>query len=178
VTTTPLSTAQQVLLVILRTAVGWHFLYEGLYKLTTPAWSRAGLPLDHWSAAGYLRAASGPLSGLFHTLASPPWVQTVDMAVAAGLVLVGLSLVLGLFTQAGALGALGLLTLFYLSAIPTSGVHQPGGEGAYLIVNKNVVEAAAVAVVFAFRTGRIAGLDLLLRGGRPAPEMPVEVVTS
>ena len=176
--TTALSPAQQVLLVILRMVVGWHFLYEGLYKLASPAWSRAGLPLDHWSAAGYLKAASGPLSGLFHALAAPPWVKTVDTAVTVGLVLVGLSLVLGLFTQAGALGALLLLAVFYLSAIPTSGVHQPGGEGAYLIVNKNVVEAAAVAVLLSFRTGRIAGLDVLLHRGRRAPEAAGEVAAS
>jgi thiosulfate dehydrogenase (quinone) large subunit len=172
-----LSPAQQFLLVVLRMAVGWHFLYEGLYKLLSPAWSRAGLPLAHWSAASYLKASAGPLSSLFQALASPPWVKAVDTAVAVSLVLVGLSLILGLFTQLGALGALVLLALFYLSAIPTTGVHQPGAEGAYLIVNKNVVEAAAVAVLLSFRTGRIAGLDLLLSGRRTA-EPSVEVVPS
>ena len=45
------------------------------------------------------------------------------------------------------------LTLFYLSAIPTTGAPQPGAEGAYLIVSKNLIELAAVLVVFAFRTG-------------------------
>jgi hypothetical protein len=43
---------------------------------------------------------------------------------------------------------------------------QPGSEGAYLLVSKNLVEAAAVLLVFSFRTGRIAGLDLLLAGRR------------
>ena len=63
------------------------------------------------------------------------------------------------------MGALGLLALFYVSAIPTSGLPEPHAEGAYLFVNKNLIEAAAVFVVFAFRTGRIAGLDLLRRPG-------------
>ncbi len=68
------------------------------------------------------------------------------------------------------MGALGLLTLFYLAAIPTSGLHEPHAEGAYLLVNKHLVEAAAVFVLLAFRTGRIAGLDLLRRRRRaPAP---------
>ncbi len=57
-------------------------------------------------------------------------------------------------------------------AIPTSGVHQPGAEGAYLLVNKNLVEAAAVLVLLGFDTGRIAGLDLLR--GRRAPT-PVHI---
>jgi hypothetical protein len=33
-------------------------------------------------------------------------------------------------------------------------------------VNKNLIEAVAVAVIFTFRTGRIAGLDVLR--GRPS----------
>jgi len=68
-------------------------------------------------------------------------------------------------------GALALLALFYLSWLPTRGVYEPGAEGNYLLVNKNLVEAAAVAVVFVFRTGRIAGLDLL-RGRERAGEAP------
>lgn len=156
-----LSTTQQVALVVLRTLVGWHFLYEGLYKLVWPAWSRAGAPLAHWSSAGYLRGASGPLAGAFHALASSPLLPYVDKAMPVALVVVGLLLMLGLFTRLACLGALALLALFYVSAIPTAGVPQPGAEGAYLLVNKNLIEAAAVFVVLTFRSERVAGLDLL-----------------
>jgi len=161
---------QQVALVLLRTLVGWHFLYEGLYKLWAPAWSREGVPLAHWSAAGYLRgAASGPLADLFRWLGTSGLMPVIDRLMPIALVLVGLSLVLGLFTRLGAWGALGLLTIFYLSSIPTSGVHQAGAEGAYLLVNKNLVEAAAVLVLLGFDTGRIAGLDLLRERRSPMP---------
>src|SRR5512143_2321665 len=148
-----LSGFQQAALVVLRTLVGWHFLYEGYYKALAPAWSRAGQPLGLWSSRGYLRAATGPFADVFHKLADASWLDKVDLLVVIGLVLVGLSLMLGLYTQAGCVGALGLLALFYLSAIPLSGSMQPGGEGAYLIVNKNLVEAAAVVALYAFRTG-------------------------
>jgi thiosulfate dehydrogenase [quinone] large subunit len=156
-----LTTAQQVALVVLRTLVGWHFLYEGLYKLWAPAWSRAGAPLAPWSSAGYLRGASGPLAGLFHAVAGSPVLPYVDGAMPVALAVVGLLLMLGLFTRAACIGALSLLALFYVSAIPTAGVVQHGAEGAYLLVNKNLVEAAAVAVLLTFHTGRMAGLDLL-----------------
>jgi thiosulfate dehydrogenase (quinone) large subunit len=156
-----LSGAQQVSLVVLRTLIGWHFLYEGYFKLWRPAWSRGGGPLPDWSSVGYLRAASGPLAGLAHSLAASSWVNTIDVVVAVALLLVGLSLMLGLFTDAGCLGALALLTIFYLSQVPTRGLHDPGSEGAYLFVNKNLIEAAAVLVLLVFGTGRIAGLDHL-----------------
>ena len=164
---TGLSRGQQIGLVLLRTLVGWHFLYEGYFKLLRPAWSRDGSPLAAWSSAGYLRAANGPFAALFHRLADSSWIGSVDTAVAAALILVGLSLMLGIFTQGGCAGGLALLALFYLSQVPVAGVPQPQTEGAYLFVNKNLIEAGALLVVLVFRTGRIAGLDRLRHPQRP-----------
>jgi thiosulfate dehydrogenase [quinone] large subunit len=140
----------RVALVILRVLIGWHFLYEGYFKLLRPAWGRNGAPLEAWSAAGYLRAATGPFADLFHSLGNAPWIETLDVAIAVALVLIGLSLMLGVFVRIGCLGAFTLLLLFYVSAIPLSGLPEPRSEGAYLLVNKNLIEAAAVLVVFLF----------------------------
>jgi thiosulfate dehydrogenase [quinone] large subunit len=163
---------QQTALIVLRTLIGWHFLYEGFVKMLWPAWSRAGVPLSRFSSAGYLRSSSGPFSDFFRALADVRWLPWLDVLMAWSLLLVGLGLLLGLFTQLACAGALVLLALFYVSWLPTRGVYEPGAEGNYLLVNKNLIEAAAVAVVFFFRTGRIAGLDLLRareRAGRPGP---------
>ena len=165
-----LSRMQQVALVFLRTMVGWHFLYEGFYKAMLPGWSSDGSPMARWSSAPYLKAATGPFADVFHGLAASPWLEKLDLLIVGALLFVGLSLMLGLFTQAGCVGAILLLTMFYLAQIPTRGLHETGSEGAYLFVNKNLIEAAAVFAVFAFRTGRIAGLDRLRRG--PARERP------
>ena len=154
-----MSRVQSVLLVALRTLIGWHFLYEGYFKLITPGWGPDGLPVSAWSSSGYLRAATGPFASLFHTIGASPWIGVVDQVVAVGLAAVGLGLMLGFFTQVASAGGIALLTLFYLSAVPTGGLPEARMEGAYLIVNKNLIELAALAVVFAFRTGHIAGLD-------------------
>ena len=164
---------QRLALVLLRTAIGWHFLYEGYYKLMLPGWSRDGGLLPRWSAAGYLKAASGPLAGVFHAIAASAAAVWIDRLIPIALVAVGLSLMLGLLTELGCWGALGLLTLFYLAAIPTAGAPQPGAEGAYLLVNKNLIEAAAVVVLLSFRTGTLAGLDLL-RSARAERRVPPE----
>jgi thiosulfate dehydrogenase [quinone] large subunit len=174
---TTLTRAQQVSLIVLRTLIGWHFLYEGYFKLWRPAWSRDGAPLAAWSSAGYLRAASGPFASLFHRLADASWLHGADIAIAVALVLVGLSLMLGLFTQAGCAGGIALLVLFYLAQIPTAGVQQPGAEGAYLFVSKTLVETCAVLVLFFFRTGRIAGLDRLRHEPRARVERPQEAAS-
>lgn len=157
-----LSTTQQIVLIALRTLIGWHFLYEGYYKLMVPAWSSDGVPLAPWTSAGYIRAASGPVARLFQRMVDAGWTPWIDNAVKIGLLLAGVSLMLGLFTRTGCWAALLLLAMFYLSAIPFAGVPQAGAEGAYLIVNKTLIEAAAVCAVLGFDTGRIAGLDRLL----------------
>lgn len=161
---------QQLALILLRTVIGWHFLWEGFVKLWWPSWSRGGWPLPHWTSSGYLATATGPFADFLHALAASRWLPALDVLVAVALLLAGLSLMLGLFTQSGATVALVLLAMFYVSAIPTSGVSEPGAEGSYLYVNKNLVEAAAVIVLLVFRTGRFAGLDLLIgRRGSAAP---------
>jgi thiosulfate dehydrogenase [quinone] large subunit len=166
-------------LVLLRLVVGWHFVYEGYYKLLVPGWSRTGAPLAAWSASGYLKSATGPFAGFFHSLGSMHGTLfafggvdvtmsgVVDVLVPLGLFCAGVSLMLGLFTQIGAWVAFLFLTLFYIAYIPTGGVPVPNAEGTYLIVNKTLVELAAVGVLIAFRTGELAGLDLLRTRQRP-----------
>jgi thiosulfate dehydrogenase [quinone] large subunit len=168
-----LDRTQQVALVVLRTLIGWHFAYEGFVKLFWPAWSRDGVPLARFSSVGYLRSATGPLAEVFRGLADWNGLPWLDHLVAWSLLLVGLGLMLGLFTQLACTGGLVLLALFYVSWLPTRGVYEPGAEGNYLLVNKNLIEGAAVAVVLVFRTGRIAGLDLLRVGERARPAAPV-----
>ena len=162
-TTHRLSSLQQLALIMLRTLIGWHFLYEAYYKITSPAWSPAGPPLAHWTSAGYLKGASGPLAALFQRMVNAGWTPWIDRTVKISLLMIGLCLLLGLFTRIGAWAALFLLSLFYLLYVPTVGVPQPNAEGTYLVVNKTLIEAAAVVVLLAFNTGKIAGLDMLFR---------------
>lgn len=156
-----LTPLQQTSLVVLRTLIGWHFLYEGYFKWSLPAWSSDGKPLGAFSAAGYIKAADGPLSGLAQSALNSGLLPWINGLVIFGLLAVGISLMLGLFTQLGCVGGLLLLAMFYFTAIPTSGLPQPGAEGSYLLINKTLIELVAVLALFSFKTGYIAGLDRL-----------------
>ena len=166
---------QQFWLVTLRTVIGWHFAYEGVYKLMLPGWSRTGQLITEWSAAGYLKVATGPAAPIFHRIAeNAGLMHAVDLMVPIGLMLIGLSLMLGLLTQLGCVGATTFLALFYLSQPPFMGMPQTGAEGTYLIVSKNLIELVAVMTIMAFRTGAIAGLDQLwISRGLVGPTAPV-----
>src|SRR5437867_2916704 len=113
-TTNRLSSFQQFALVALRSVIGWHFLYEAYYKITSPAWSPAGGPLAPWTSAGYLKGASGPLAKVFQRMGNAGWTPWIDRSVKFALLLIGLSLLLGLFSRFGAAAALFFLSLFYL----------------------------------------------------------------
>ena len=79
-----LTRTQQTALVLLRTLIGWHFLYEGLVKLVWPAWTRAGVPFGRFSSAGYLRSSTGPFADLFRALADVSWLPWLDLLMAWG----------------------------------------------------------------------------------------------
>jgi thiosulfate dehydrogenase [quinone] large subunit len=151
-----LSGPQLATIVVLRVLIGWHFLYEGLSKLANPA----------WSAAGYLRQSRGPFAGLFRSLAADPSVlANVNFLNKWGLTLIGLGLIVGCFTRAAAASGILVVLLFYLCNPPFVGYYYSiPAEGSYLIVNKNLVEVAALAVVFTTGTGRVLGLDRLVDG--------------
>ncbi len=55
-----------ILLVLLRISIGWHLMYEGLWKLSTLKTS------NPWSAEGYLKNATGPLRSTFRAMTGDP----------------------------------------------------------------------------------------------------------
>jgi len=55
---------------------------------------------------------------------------------------------------------MGFVLLYYLFAPPFLGLeYSRPGEGSYIIVNKNLIEACALWVLYAFPTGHVIGLD-------------------
>ena len=150
----PPSAAGVFALVALRMLVGWHFLYEGLVKLLDP----------YWTAADYLAGTRGLGSGLFHWLvADPSRLAAVDALNRWGLVLIGAGLIAGLLTRPAAVAGIVVLGFYYLAypPLPASSSLLPS-EGSYLIVNKVLIELAALAVLLALPTGRLVGLDRLV----------------
>lgn len=68
-----ISFAACLFLVLLRVAIGWQFLYEGIWKLNTQNTSRP------WTAEGYLANARGPFRDLFRNkLDDPDGLKKLD----------------------------------------------------------------------------------------------------
>lgn len=147
-------------LVTLRLLIGWHFFYEGLAKLVSP----------YWTSAEYVNQASWLFSGLFQDIAaSPTAVTVVDALNVWGLMAIGLGLIVGLFTRTATGAGIVVLLLYYIVAPPFVGLtYAMPAEGSYLVVNKVLIEAAALLVLLAFPTGHLVGLDGLVFRKRQA----------
>lgn len=140
---------------MLRIAIGWHFLYEGLVKFSNPT----------WTSVGYLSHANWIFSNFFHQLAnSIQLIQLVDFLNMSGLVLIGFGLLLGIAIRWSAVFGITLLILYYIVNPSLIGekFNSVSSEGSYLIVNKNIIEAFALVLVYVYPTRLQVGLHLIL----------------
>ncbi len=151
-------------LAILRIAIGWHFLFEGISKLFTPG----------WTSADYLFLSNWIFAGFFHWIAGNAGILTaVDFMVTWGLILIGLGLFLGLLDRIASIAGMTLIILFWLANPPLTALDfGVPHEGNYLIVDKNLVEFFALLVLCLFPTGRYLGLDHLIYRKKP-DQIPV-----
>jgi len=158
------SRLQVTALVALRFAIGWHFFYEGVSKAVNA----------YWTSAGYLDQSQGFLSEWFVDLASNPGTLAfVDFLNVWGLILVGLGLMLGGLTRTATFFGIIMLALYYLATPPWPGfVYSIPAEGAYMIINKTLIELCALFVTLFFPTGHIIGLDRLVRLARTRGSVP------
>ncbi len=145
------SNPQLFWLVILRVAIGWHFLYEGLVKLSNP----------NWTSFGYLMDSKGLFEGMFHALAQNESVlSTVDFMNVGGLIAIGLSLILGLFSRPAIIAGIVLLAFYYLSHLPFIDLkYALPPNGSFFIVDKTLIELFALAVLYVFPSSLEIGID-------------------
>lgn len=152
------SIKQITMLTLLRVAIGWHFLYEGLYKL-----------LNHgWSATSFLQNSTGPFASVFKEWTkSASTMSTIDALNIWGLILIGTCLFLGLFEKPAKVLGVILLSLYYLTYPPFSSmVANLHVDGNFWIVDRNLIEILALLVLMVFPTSHYTGVDRLVVNSR------------
>jgi uncharacterized membrane protein YphA (DoxX/SURF4 family) len=123
-------------LTLLRMLIGWHFLYEGLWKLIQPG---------GWSAMGFLKTSQWFAAPLFHHIAeTPSLLRLCDQMNMWGLTLIGLGLFFGVLVRPAAFFGCLLLAFYYVAQPPFLSLTA---EGHYLWIDRNAVEAAALLAV-------------------------------
>ncbi|HNW57604.1 MAG TPA: DoxX family protein, partial [Bacteroidales bacterium] len=150
----------QVFIAVLRIAIGWQFLYEGMVKLLNPL----------WTARPFLEGSRWIFGDLFRWMISgETGMNIINAANAYGLTLIGIALILGIFTKLASWSGVTLLLMYYLAYPPFGGFSYGfPSEGSYLIVNKNLVELFALIILAMTNSGLYFGLDRLIKSKREA----------
>lgn len=139
-----MTTWQKTTLFLLRLALGWLFFYAGITKIMNP----------EWSAAGYLQGAQ-TFAGFYHWLAQPTILPIVNFLNEWGALILGLSLLLGLFVRLSTLFGALLMLLYYLPILEFPYVGHNG-----FIVDEHMVYALALLVLGSLHAGRVWGLEI------------------
>jgi uncharacterized membrane protein YphA (DoxX/SURF4 family) len=142
------------LLTSLRILIGWHFLYEGIIKLASPA----------WSAGPYMLESTWIFSGLFKAAATNHSLLTVvDFLNIWGLIFIGAGLMTGLFTRFASWAGAALLFLYYIARPPFVGIMDGNAmEGNYIWVNKNLIELLVLVLIARIPPSWMFGTDNLI----------------
>lgn len=126
---------------LLRLTMGWIFLWSGIDKLVTD-----------FTASGFLvNATQGPLGGWFQSLgANQAALDVIDPLVVWGQILIGVTLVFGIFTRAGLFWAAAMMMMFYLAQFPPA--NNP-------FMDEHLVYIIIFGLLGALGAGRILGVD-------------------
>ena len=139
---------QRFTLALLRIGLGVIYLYAGITKLVDPS----------WSAAGYIKNAK-TFATFYMWLATPEVLPVVNFLNTWGLMLVGLSLVVGLFVRLSSFFGIMLMVLYYfpILAFPYVGAHS-------WLVDEHITYSLLLLLFIATAAGRYYGLDAWCAG--------------
>jgi uncharacterized membrane protein YphA (DoxX/SURF4 family) len=148
--------APRILVTILRMAIGWHFLYEGISKVF----------IKDWTSYSYLANTNSFLSGFYHWLAaSESLIKLIDFLNIYGLILIGLALFTGLLIRLAAISGVILLSLYYFAYPPFGVTLFRPGAGHLFIVDIIFLEGIALLLLIFIRE-KGYGLDNIIKNFR------------
>jgi len=136
----------ETVLLLLRIALGWLFLYSGLTKVMDPA----------WTSAGFLGSAKS-FSGLFAWFGSPENIGWVDFLNQWGQLAIGVGLLTGTLTRLASYAGILMMVLYYFP-----GLEFPRVERGYLI-DSHIIYALAFLVLAQLNAGQYWGGDQMIK---------------
>ncbi len=131
------------IIIILRITLGWLFFYAGLIQVLDKGWSAHDL---------LLQARHFP--EFFAWFAQADIIHWVNIANSWGILLIGASLIIGLYVRLTSVLGMILMALYYLLLLKFPHTN----DGGYL-VDKHVIYFICLALLFITRAGDYWGID-------------------
>lgn len=130
-------------ILLLRVAIGWLFIYDGIIKLQDKA----------WSAHDFL-VGTKFFPAFYQWLASPEILSIVNMITPWALIILGAAILTGLYVRIVTIIAMTMMVLFYIPILTFPTVTT----GGYL-VDKTVIYFLVLLTLNTLDAGRYFGLD-------------------
>lgn len=143
----------KLFLILLRIAVGWFFLYQGITAILDPQWSILPFIANAQTFPDFYRAFADFMTASY-----------MSYIVKGLYVIVGVLIISGLFVRIGAfLGAL-LMLFFYFPLLQFPYVRY--ANVTYYIVDYHIVMVILLLYLFAARAGEVFGLGTMFKFSR------------
>ncbi len=124
------------LFIVLRVVLGLQLFMAGLAKF------------GDWSAAGYLKGATGPFASFFQSLAGNGFVDALN---TWGLTLIGIALILGIFMRPTSFFGAIMMTLYYFAHFEQN--------TAYGFIDSHIIYILIFGLFISGGFGHMLGLD-------------------
>ena len=139
-----MSSLQRGLIVFFRLAMAWTFLYAASHQVFVPNFSVAGF-LSHTKT----------FHDLFAPLTAPAVAPYVSFAVAYGHLLIGLSLLSGLFVRVSAPFGIALMLVYWMAHMDFPYIENVNN----FLLDSHIVYAGVLVYLIANKAGHVLGLD-------------------
>jgi thiosulfate dehydrogenase [quinone] large subunit len=130
---------QKITLLLVRLGLGWLFFYSGLTKLMDP----------NWTASGYLNDAK-VFPNFFQLFNQPESLVYLDFVCQWLLIVLGVLLIIGLFSSASCLVGAVILFFYYLMTL------------SFTVVDEKVIAMLVLLALSTLKIGNIWGVDYLI----------------
>ncbi|MEO8759117.1 MAG: DoxX family protein [Devosia sp.] len=146
------SQSVKALLVLLRLSMAWVFLYAASHQVLVPG----------WSAGGFL-GSTKTFHSVFAPLTAPGIINVISFLVEYGHLLIGLSLLVGLFVRISSIFGILIMILYWMAHMDFPYI----SDTTNLLVDEHIVYALVLGLMIATRAGHIFGLDGWAAGLKP-----------
>jgi thiosulfate dehydrogenase [quinone] large subunit len=140
----------KLFIALLRMALGWIFLYQGIVAITNPSWSLVPF-IDH--------ARTFP--GFYASIMQEPMLGYVSYIVKGIFMIVGALLIVGAWARLAAFLGIILMLFFYFPVL-----HFPHVGDSYYIIDEHMIYILILLYLFMVRGSEFFGLGSMFKPSR------------
>ncbi len=138
------TTMKRALTVFFRLAMAWTFLYAASHQVFEP----------NWSVAGFLKGTK-TFHDVYAPFTSAAWAPVLTFLVGYGHLLIGLSLLFGLFVRVSAAFGILLVLLYWTAHMDFPYIENRNN----FLLDYHIVYAGVLVLLIVERAGHVWGLD-------------------